>query len=97
MFLYCHARDFIDRLVYSAHGSVFDTITTRTFQTTSVLLPDVRVAEAFEETVTPIFSQVQANLIESATLAALRDTLLPRLLSGALRVGDAERIAVEVT
>jgi hypothetical protein len=33
---------------------------------------------------------------ESGSLAALRDSLLPKLLSGELRVGDAERIAESV-
>ena len=40
--------------------------------------------------VTPMFSQVRANLRESETLAALRDTLLPRLLSGECRVANVE-------
>jgi type I restriction enzyme S subunit len=34
-----------------------------------------------------------ANIHESRTLAALRDALLPKLLSGEIRVADAERIA----
>jgi type I restriction enzyme S subunit len=46
--------------------------------------------------VQPWHEQQFANESESDTLAALRDTLLPRLLSGELRVGDAERISVEV-
>ena len=37
------------------------------------------------------------DLDENATLAALRDTLLPRLLSGELRVPDAERFVGDVT
>ena len=91
LFLYCHSRDFINKLVYSAHGSVFDTITTRTFETTPVLLPEPSVVQAFEVAVTPIFSQVRAYLHQSQTLASLRDALLPKLLSGEIRVGEAEK------
>ena len=88
-FLYCHARNFIERLVDSAHGSVFDTITTSTFKSTDVLLPNKTVAEEFDCVVEPIFSQLLGNLQESEMLGRNRDTLLPRLLSGDLSVPAA--------
>ena len=80
--LYCHARHFIDRLVQGGHGSVFDTITTSTFEATDVLLAPKEVLQAFDEHVTPLFQRVRANIHQSRTLATLRDTLLPKLLSG---------------
>lgn len=40
----------------------------------------------------PIMMRVLANERQSNTLAALRDTLLPKLISGELRVADVERI-----
>ena len=49
-------------------------------------MPDLRVAEAFDRSVTPLFDRIQANSNESRTLATLRDTLLPKLLSGELSV-----------
>ena len=87
--LYCHARDFIDRMVHAAHGSVFDTITTRTFEATNVLLPSTDVLLAFDERVAPLFQLVRSNLYQSRTLAEIRDTLLPRLLSGAIPILSA--------
>ena len=53
--------------------------------------PDHAVAVAFGGTVRPLFERMRAADEESRTLAALRDTLLPLLLSGELRVRDAER------
>ena len=44
----------------------------------------------------PILLQFRRNLNEVSTLAALRDALLPKLLSGEIRIKDAERIAGEV-
>jgi type I restriction enzyme S subunit len=85
--LYCHLREEIDRLVHAAHGSVFDTITTSTFATSRVLVPPTGVVRAFEERVRPVFHRILAGTMASRTLAALRDTLLPRLISGELR-GD---------
>ncbi len=41
---------------------------------------------AFTAKVAPLYAQITANLHQSRTLAALRDTLLPKLLSGEVRV-----------
>jgi type I restriction enzyme S subunit len=43
------------------------------------------------EIVQPMFDRLVANVHENRTLAALRDTLLPQLFSGAIRLRDAER------
>jgi len=51
--------------------------------------------EAFENRVGPALERIRAGLRESRTLAALRDTLLPKLISGELRVKDAERFLKE--
>ena len=80
----------------SAHGSVFDTITTRTFETTSVLLPDKAVASAFETAVGGMFERNRSNLMQATILARLRETLLPKLLSGELRVPEADKMLAEV-
>ena len=89
--LYCNARHFIERLVQGGHGSIFDTITTSTFEATDVLLAPKEVLLAFDKQVTPLFQQVHANLHQSRTLTTLRDTLLPKLLSGELSVAGVER------
>jgi len=49
------------------------------------------VAERFGRTVAPLFSRASEAARESRTVAILRDTLLPKLISGELRVKDAER------
>ena len=87
-FLYCHARHIIGDLVHSAHGSVFDTVTTRTFESTPVLVPDSLLAQAFHNAVQPLFSQILMHQQESAALTANRDLLLPKLLSGELSLRE---------
>lgn len=86
--LYCNARHFIERLVQGGHGSIFDTITTSTFEATDVVLAPTEILLAFDRNVAPLLQQVRANIHQSRTLATLRDALLPRLLSGALSVGS---------
>jgi type I restriction enzyme, S subunit len=80
--LYCQLRHEMGDLVHTAHGSVFDTITTSTFAGSRVLLPLKETLEEFEKIVSPIFHRILANTEESRTLVALRDALLPKLLSG---------------
>lgn len=56
-----------------------------------VVLPPLPVACEFTAMVQPMFDRIVGNVHENRTLAALRDTLLPQLLSGAIRLRDAER------
>jgi type I restriction enzyme S subunit len=95
--LYCLLRHAIDDLVHAAHGSVFDTITTATFERSQVVLPPRVLLTAFERIVSPLFSHSLANICQSRSLAALRDTLLPKLISGELRVKDAEKFVGRAT
>ncbi len=86
--LYCKARQVMDNLVQTAHGSVFDTITTSTFQASRVVLAPQDVIHRFEHMSEPLFRQILTKEHESKSLATLRDTLLPKLISGELRVND---------
>jgi type I restriction enzyme S subunit len=88
--LYLNMVQIVDTLVNSAHGSIFDTITTRTFETTKVLLPPEKLQNAFEKSVSTNFLKVRQNLHQSQTLVNLRDVLLPKLLSGEISVSSEE-------
>jgi type I restriction enzyme S subunit len=55
------------------------------------LIPPVKVAQVFERLAEPCIGRILASCNQSRTLAALRDTLLPKLISGELRVKDAEK------
>ena len=59
-------------------------------------LPTLAVAAAFEAIVKPWRDRIVAGIHENQTLATLRDSLLPRLMSGELRVGDARAQVEEV-
>jgi type I restriction enzyme S subunit len=91
-FVFLFTAEMIDHLRQQAYGTIFDTITTKTFRDTMIVRPSKPVAEKFEEFVEPIMARVLSNEHESRALAALRDTLLPKLISGELRVQDTERI-----
>jgi type I restriction enzyme S subunit len=65
----------------------------RDIDTFRLVIPTQQAMRAFGELVDPIDARLVLLGRESATLAALRDTLLPKLISGELRVVDAERLA----
>ena len=58
--------------------------------------PTDDVASEFQRLIAPILRRIVGNIHESRTLAALRDALLPKLISGEIRVPDAERTLAPV-
>lgn len=95
-FSYFSTRELVVRLQQHAHGSVFDTITRDTLAGVSVVEPPMGLVEQFELGVAPWLDRILVGLQEARTLATLRDTLLPKLISGELRVPDAERFLERV-
>ena len=87
-FTYFALRQATADLQQRTHGTVFDTITRQTFETLDCIFPPAPLTQAFDRSVEPLLAQIRANLHQSRTLATLRDTLLPKLLSGELRVVD---------
>ncbi|MBG0740649.1 restriction endonuclease subunit S [Paeniglutamicibacter antarcticus] len=75
-----------------AHGSVFDTITMKTFD--HLVFPnfDNEALASTERHIGPVLAAITARVMENAKLAATRDALLPQLMSGRLRVRDAEKV-----
>ena len=63
-----------------------------TFRLIDTIIPPVQVAKEFENIEKSMMSRILENLKQSYCFAVLRDTLLPKLVSGELRVKDAERM-----
>ena len=62
-----------------------------------MLVAPPQVQRGFDSIVRPMIELIASSAAESAKLATLRDYLLPRLLSGRVRVRDAEAVAEGVT
>jgi type I restriction enzyme S subunit len=67
-------------------GAALPSMTTNILSNMDILLPSQNVLEKFESYLSPMFSGIDALTKENQTLAAIRDRLLPRLLSGELKV-----------
>ncbi len=73
---------------HSVQGATVDRIPLVQFPKYLVLNPPPALKEAFESRVAPLWAKIHSNAQQSRTLATLRDTLLPKLLSGELSVAD---------
>ncbi len=74
---------------------MFHNMNKSTFSAIEILDADIRAISAFEEQVSPLHEMILSNEKQSQYLAALRDALLPKLVSGDVRVKDSERLLTE--
>ena len=78
-------------------GAVQPKLNQRNLKAIPLVLPTGPACRVFSGLVAPLFARVRHNADESERLVALRDALLPKLISGETRVGDAERVVESVT
>jgi type I restriction enzyme S subunit len=95
LFLLRWAQAFHEEIVRHANGSTFLEISKSSFRSIRTVAPTDAVMNAFDQMSQPLYRKVVEHEGESRTLAALRDALLPKLISGELRVRDAERFLEE--
>ena len=88
-YLYLLTQTLVSTLLKKANGAVFSAITTKDFNEPN-LIPANNVMDSFEVTVKPFFDKIFQTSEESRRLASLRDTLLPRLMSGELKVNEID-------
>lgn len=92
-FNYFNLKEAIETLKRNTHGAVFDTITQATFETVICVRPNVLLMQQLEDVVTPLLIAIKSNVLQSRELVDLRDTILPKLLSGELSVGSVDEEA----
>jgi len=85
--------EFFDHLGQQADGGAYPAVRPEIIGNWEVPLPDnPAVVEAFHRICAPLFERAEHNRFESRTLAALRDALLPKLLSGELRLPASTKL-----
>ena len=86
---------FVDYLTTYATGAAYPAVKADTFETAKLIQPDDGVLKAFHDLVGPLRARIAHNQRQNRRLAGLRDTLLPKLLSGELDISTAESIVEE--
>jgi len=95
-FIYLHLKQF-DYSTLSSTSSIADAVNSKTVKAIPILVPSADVVTAFEKIVGVLFERIKTVQQQAQTLVNLRDTLLPRLISGQLRLPEAEAMIEEVT
>jgi len=85
-YVLCWTQENMETIKANANGSTFQEISKKNFRPIEVIVPSSRVLKCYNRLVHPIHEQIVSNTNQSRTLAALRDTLLPKLISGEVRV-----------
>ena len=80
-----------------ANGSTFLEVAKRNFRKLDVIVPPEQVMAVFDEFSGTVYRRVALNARESVDLTNLRNTMLPKLLSGKIRIPDAEKIVDTAT
>jgi type I restriction enzyme, S subunit len=81
-----------EKLGRLADGGAYPAIRSEVIAGLSLVVPsDEKILTTFEKIARPTFAKAAQNRAESRTLTNLRDTLLPKLISGEIRLKDAER------
>ncbi|ADH85704.1 restriction endonuclease subunit S [Desulfurivibrio alkaliphilus] len=94
-FNYLTLERIVATLANQARGSAQQNISKGIIQQTKVVIPPVVLGELLEKQVDNIFDKWIKNLNSQETLAKIRDTLLPKLISGQLRIPDAEKLVAD--
>lgn len=89
-------KSVVERLIKKSNGAVFSAITSKDFDE-EILIPSQKAVEDFTNVIDGFFRRIFAIGTENSRLSLLRDTLLPRLMSGELEVPEKEELRKKIT
>ena len=85
-FLYLFFLKIKTELVSLGNGSIFTNLKTDIVKTFPILKPDAQTLEKFDDIISPVFKKMYSNTVQLLSLTETRDVLLPKLMSGQVRV-----------
>ncbi|MGO1328137.1 MAG: restriction endonuclease subunit S [Idiomarina loihiensis] len=80
----------MDEIKNRASGTTFAEISKKNFKVIPVIVPKKEIIDAFSKQVRPLYSKIEINIRKSHSLGLIRDSLLPKLLSGSLQAHNSE-------
>lgn len=86
-YVYYLVKSVVERLIKKSNGAVFSAITSKDFDE-EILIPSKKAVEDFTNVIDGFFRRIVTIGSESTHLSLLRDTLLPRLMSGEIEVPE---------
>lgn len=98
-YLYCHSssNSVFKKSVQYSQGTKMPIISWNDFKNFDLVLANKVIRKSFSTITRPLFEKIIQNIFEEKILIELRDTLLPKLISGKLKIIDAKKIIDEAT
>ena len=90
------SKENIDRLAHLADGGAYPAVRPELVAQTPVIIAARDVLDCFSRSVSPLFTAAEDSKQSSKLLCQVRDALLPKLISGELRIPDAEKLLESV-
>ena len=85
-FMFLWLKKYMSAVTNAANGSTFLEISKKAFKEIETIIPNEGVLQGFQNLINPLFEKLKNNLIQIRTLTQLRNTLLPKLMKGEIRV-----------
>lgn len=95
LYLAATSDDAIERLAHLADGAAYPAVRPDVVTGAEVVIPNDEIMRQFSVITCPMFDQIAVCQSEASVLSSLRDLILPRLISGKVRVADAESLIEE--
>ncbi len=92
---YVSSDEFINYTDITSSGTRMPRTNWQDMSKYEILIPDLELTKIFNMQILPIVEKIRANILESRNLSVIRNTLLPKLMSGEIRVKEAEKIVRE--
>jgi type I restriction enzyme S subunit len=92
-FIFQFLKESKEELINRATGSAQQNISQELIQSFEIVIPPVDVVQRYHHTCIELFNKIEANVKEIQTLTTLRDTLLPKLMSGEIDVTQTQSFA----
>ena len=89
-YIYCLLKQEKDKIISIASGSTFKEVSGTTMKNYKIIVPPLSLLEKFENVVKTYDDILKKNYTENDLLTEIRDALLPKLMSGEIRVSDFE-------
>ena len=85
-FVFFSLANLVAQLQQASYGTIFDTVTTITFEKSKIIIPPYFIIWKFDQLVRPLMITILGNLEQSNTLSKIRDYILPKLMNGEIDV-----------
>ena len=90
VFLYCSIKPLLNLIEQTEVATTVIHIGKQDFDAFRIVMPPIEILNAFDDITAPMYNRIVNNIMENHRLSALRDTLLPRLMSGEIDVSEVE-------